>query len=93
MPLNASLDRVLKYLGVVLPIVAAAVYLVGQHPLAGGHSFSQPPVLVHVLLASTIILQGCRFLWLLQKKTFGYVLLGAGALYAAEIVAFGLKIR
>src|SRR6185437_15615153 len=77
--------------------IAIAVWLAGPHPL-----ITEPPVtasgfgkrllIVHVLLASTIFLQGCRFQWFLQQKFAGWLLLGAGSMYGAAILVFVLGV-
>jgi len=94
---HSPLAQILKYSGLALPLIAIAVWLAGPHPL-----ITEPPVtasgfgkrllIVHVLLASTIFLQGCRFQWFLQQKFAGWLLLGAGSMYGAAILVFVLGV-
>ena len=91
------LDRALKYSGLALPLVAIALWVVGQGHPENGLALTQGRVsrgflVIHALLASTIILQGCRFVWLLRQRSLGWMILGAGAVYTAALIGFVFKI-
>jgi hypothetical protein len=48
-------------------------------------------LVIHALLATTIILQGFRFVWFLRQRSLGWMMLGAGAVYAAALIGFVFK--
>jgi hypothetical protein len=92
---HSHVAQTLKYSGLALPLIAIAVWLAGPHHLVTGPSvassgFGKRLLIVHVLLASTIFLQGCRFQWFLHQKFAGWLLLGAGAIYGSAILVFVL---
>lgn len=92
---HGPVAQTLKYSGLALPLIAIAVWLAGPHhlltePSGAMSGFGKRLLIVHVLLASTILLQGCRFQWVLHQKLIGWLLLGAGSIYGATILVFVL---
>lgn len=92
---NPPMANVLKYSGVVLPLIAVAVWLAGPHQPVIGPLPSRSPyvwrlIIIHGLLAGTIFLQGCRFMYFLRQKLIGGLLVAAGSVYGAMIVIFRL---
>jgi|SRR5947209_14181974 len=97
MKARASLSSALKYSGLALPLTAVALWLAVRWYSLNDPAFAQGRVsngflLVHALLASTIILQGCRFFWFLRQKGIGWLLLVAGTVYTAAIIGFIFKL-
>jgi hypothetical protein len=92
---NAPLAAALKYSGLVLPLLAIAVWVAGPHhpvtgPLPQHSSFTWRFLLINSLLACAIILQGWRFRWFVGQKIVGTLLLFVGSVYTAMVVIFGL---
>jgi hypothetical protein len=90
------LNRALKYSGLALPLLAIALWVVGQGHPENSSAFTQGRMwkgflVIHALLATTIILQGFRFVWFLRQRSLGWMMLGAGAVYAAALIGFVFK--